>query len=225
MLVGVKILATVLVSGLCLAACGGDQRSGTVSLGGTSTSAAPSVTTVTTTTTPATATTGARPPASATTAPTASTAAPPEDLSGFQTEPFRHEHALSVPPVPEVVAVRAASHSGFDRVVFDIDGPLPAAVSVRYVDQVVADGSGAPVAVAGRAYLQVAFDEAQAHTDTGVATIPSRSQPGLPAIEEVVVAGDFEGHVTIALGLAARVPFRILELGGPTRVVVDVRAP
>jgi len=42
----------------------------------------------------------------------------------------------------EVDTVRAGRHECFDRLVVDIDGP-PAGYNVRYVDQVIADGSGA----------------------------------------------------------------------------------
>lgn len=146
-------------------------------------------------------------------------------LSGFQSDPFRREHTVSVPPLATVVGIRTAAHDGYDRVVFDFSGSLPAAESVRYTTAVVADGSGAPVAVAGHAYLLVTFEEAQAHTDAGTATIAARSKPaGLATVDEIVAAGDYEGYVTAALGLSAKVPFRVLELANPTRIVVDVRS-
>ena len=49
----------------------------------------------------------------------------------------------------EVDTVRAGRHECFDRLVADIDGP-PAGYNVRYVDQVIADGSGAVVPTPGR---------------------------------------------------------------------------
>jgi hypothetical protein len=50
----------------------------------------------------------------------------------------------------EVDTVRAGRHECFDRLVVDIDGP-PAGYNVRYVDQVIADGSGAVVPTPGGA--------------------------------------------------------------------------
>jgi hypothetical protein len=212
----VNVISTVLVAGVLLAGCGSDRESGSVALDTTTTTAARPATTPATT----------APPTSPTTrAPATTTTALPEDLTGFQTDPFRHEHPVAVPPVPRVVGIRVGRHTGFDRVVFDIDGPLPGAVAVRFVDRVVADGSGQPVAVAGKAFLQVRFEGAQAHDDQGRATLATRTEANLPAVEEVVLAGDFEGYVTVALGLTAAAPFRVLELTGPTRVVVDVRTP
>jgi hypothetical protein len=207
-------IAGLLVGGLLLAACGSDRQSGSVALDlttTTTTAARPSTTPATTGTT--------RPPAATT------TTGEPEDLSGFQTDPYRREHPVAVPPVPRIVGIRVAHHSGFDRVVFDVDGPLPGTVDVRSVDRVVSDGSGQPVAVAGQAVLQVRFEGAQAHDDQGRPTVAMRTAAHLPALDEVVVASDFEGYVTVGLGLTATAPFRVLELSGPTRVVVDVRTP
>jgi hypothetical protein len=222
---GCPAVVLVVLAGLVvLAACGTDS-SGSVSLAKAPTTTTTTLAETTTTSAPPSAATTSAPPLTATgsgsTAPPAT--APDEDLKGFQTEPFRREHGLVVPPVPRLAGIRAAHHPGYDRVVFDLDGPLPGAESVRYVDRVTADGSGDPVAVSGQAFLLVRLEEAQAHTDAGAATVPGRSQPGLPGVKEIVLAGDFEGYVTIALGLAERTPFRVLELAGPTRVVVDVR--
>lgn len=175
-------------------------------------------------------------PSTAPSTPSAASAAPPvpttttapepaDDLSGFQTDPLRRERAISVPPVAVLTGIRSARHDGFDRVVFDFAEPLPAADAVRYVDHVTADGSGQPVAVAGRAFLVVRFEQAQAHTDAGSPTIAARRlSPNLPVISEIVEAGDYEGYVTIALGLTAKVPFRVFELANPSRIVVDVRS-
>jgi hypothetical protein len=49
----------------------------------------------------------------------------------------------------EVDTVRAGRHKCFDRLVVDIDGPLPG-YSARYLDEVIGDGSGAVVPTPGR---------------------------------------------------------------------------
>ncbi|MGZ4495076.1 MAG: AMIN-like domain-containing (lipo)protein, partial [Nocardioides sp.] len=51
----------------------------------------------------------------------------------------------AAPAIPTLVGIRAAHHPGFDRVVFDFRGGLPASRRVRYVDHLVADASGLPV--------------------------------------------------------------------------------
>ncbi|HET9559351.1 MAG TPA: hypothetical protein VFS70_19590, partial [Actinomycetota bacterium] len=71
---------------------------------------------------------------------------------GFSTEPRTVEH----PPgdSPQLVDLRAGRHAGFDRVVFQIGGPMPW-YSVRYVPVVRLDGSGDPLNLRGSAFLEV----------------------------------------------------------------------
>ena len=108
--------------------------------------------------------------------------------------------------------------------VFEFAGSLPASESVRYVRRVVADGSGAAVPLRGRSFLQVDFGGASAHTDSGQPSFPQprRISRDWPALRQVALASDFEGHVDFGLGLRRRVRFRVFELTGPPRVVVDV---
>lgn len=209
---GTAAVLTLLTTAVSCASNG----SGSVGLG-------PAATTTTspTTTVPTTVIGGTTPSTSPPTTPTTTAPAPPEDLTGFQTDNYRRERPLAVPPVPLVTGIRAAAHNGFERVVFDMSA-LPAADAVRFVDKVTADGSGLPVTVAGSAYLLVRLEEAQAHTDAGAPLLSMRTSPGLSAVKEIVMAGDFEGYVTIAIGLGKRTPFRVIELTNPARVVVDV---
>jgi hypothetical protein len=127
----------------------------------------------------------------------------------------------------ELVAVRAGRHAGFDRVVFELQGNLPG-YRIQYVPQVVQDGSGDPVALAGNAFLNVVLTPTNAHdTETGTPTWtgPKRITTGFPAVEQIAFAGDFEGNVTFGLGIRHRAGFRVLELRDPTRIVVDVAHP
>jgi hypothetical protein len=126
---------------------------------------------------------------------------------------------------PTLVDVRAGHRNGWDRVVFEFEDALPPPPRVRYVDRLVADGSGLPVRVAGRAVLRVRFEPAQAHTDTGAPTgAPRRVAFTLPNVMTAVRSGDFEAVTTYGLGVAKRTPFRVTTLTGPSRVVVEVRA-
>jgi hypothetical protein len=59
-----------------------------------------------------------------------------------------------------------------------------------------------------------------------VYTGPRRISPdGTSVVREVVRTGDFEAVLTWAVGLSGRVPFRVLTLGDPARIVVDFAAP
>jgi hypothetical protein len=52
---------------------------------------------------------------------------------------------------------------------------------------------------------------------------PTRLRPDFPTLREVNAPGSFEGQTTAGIGVADRAPFRVLELTGPTRIVIDLR--
>jgi hypothetical protein len=125
---------------------------------------------------------------------------------------------------PTLVDVRAGRHAGFDRVVFEFRGAVPATRRIGYVDQLTQDGSGEPVEVAGGADLQVVFEGANAHDDSGSPTVsPRRFSPGFTALKEVAQVGDFEAVVTYGLGVDRRRPFKVSTLSGPSRLVIDIQ--
>jgi hypothetical protein len=130
--------------------------------------------------------------------------------------------AQSAPETPTLVDVRAGGHTGYDRVVFEFRGPVPEH-RIGYVDQLVQDGSGNPVSVAGAADLEVVFDGANAHDEDGSPTIsPRRFSPGLTAVKEVAQLGDFEAVVSYGIGVDRRRPIEVSTLSSPSRLVIDV---
>jgi hypothetical protein len=133
-------------------------------------------------------------------------------------------YAGGAPSQPTLVDVRAAHHPGFDRVVFEFRGGLPADHHARYVDRLIADGSGNKVRIAGRAILQLRMSNARSHGDGGGPSAPGRTAYPLPNVMTTVRSGDFEGVVTYGIGLAKRTTFHVSTLHHPARVVVDVRA-
>ncbi|GAA0815678.1 AMIN-like domain-containing (lipo)protein [Spirilliplanes yamanashiensis] len=144
-------------------------------------------------------------------------------VSPWTSGPTTVVHRPAVPPVPVVLRIRAAAHprEGFDRLVFDIRGALPG-YTVRYVDEVRTDPSDRPVAVPGRRFLLVVLSPAQAHEDDGTATLSGARRLDLSMMRGYAVAGDFEGHVSVAIGLDDVVGYRVGELTG--RIFIDVAA-
>lgn len=130
---------------------------------------------------------------------------------------------------PTLVNVRTGRHACFDRLVLDFRGDV-AAYDVRY-GQVVQDGSGFVIPVRGGADLSIVAT-ATGHDDNGNPTLglPAnqlelRNVSGYQTFRQVAYASDYEGRVTIGLGVRARLPFRVLILDGPgdmSRLVVDV---
>ncbi len=125
--------------------------------------------------------------------------------------------------MPRLVDVRAAHHPGFDRVVFEFAGPLPDH-DVGYVDDLVQDGSGRSMRIAGQAILQVRFTDAEAHNGKGRPTVRKRTAYALPNVLTSVLASDFEGVVTYGVGLTKQTKPTVFTLSAPSRVVVDVPA-
>lgn len=135
--------------------------------------------------------------------------------------------ARAVTPVPRLVAVRAASHPGYDRVVFQFSGPLPAVHTATYVPKVIKDPSGLPLPLGGRAFVRVVFRDATAHTTSGGPTYPGALPTtfDLPVLRSVRLAGDFENVLSFGLGLWQRTPLHAFTLTGPSRYVVDITVP
>ncbi len=136
--------------------------------------------------------------------------------------------AQAAPSISTLVAIRAASHlqasPRYERVVFEFSGPVPQ-TNVRYVPQLIADGSGLPVRITGNAILELTMRPAQAHNAQGRVTAPTRIRLGLRNVKEVVRSGDFEAVVSYGIGLNHRSPIRVRTLTRPSRVVVDFLNP
>ena len=123
--------------------------------------------------------------------------------------------------------VRSARQGGYDRVVFEFANGVPG-YEVGYVERpIVADGSGAEVAVEGAAVLRVRMEpaldadltkEEAPRTYTG----PNRFSPDTAVVSELVGIGGFEAVLTWAVGVDGKRPFRVTTLADPPRIVIDV---
>jgi hypothetical protein len=164
---------------------------------------------------------GTPPSTAATPTPTATTSAVRPAGSGtWTTTGVTVAHTPPVPPVPVLTGIRYAAHrEGFDRIVLDVPGALPG-YSAKYVTEVRRDGSGAPVPVPGKAFLLLVLHPAQAHRTDGTPTVTGVHRTGLSGITAYAITGDYEGYVSIALGLSGVREFHIAEL--PDRIYVDV---
>lgn len=161
----------------------------------------------------------------------ACTGAPPKDGS-VPKDPAGEAFSGGVTPVEVrregtvrlVSAVREATHTGYDRMVWE-HGTEPGGYRVAYVDgPVLACGSGEPVAVEGAAILTVTLQPAAAHSEQGTSLIAQKSlKPGHTAVRSMTQVCDLEGRVTWAIGTRERLPFRVTLLENPTRLVVDVQ--
>lgn len=145
------------------------------------------------------------------------------DTGPFRTAPVHVTRDVAAPPNPVLSAIRPAQHPqcGYDRITFDFTGALPG-YDIGYVDQVTQEGSGDPVDLAGRRFLVITFRPAQARPEGGSIISPTAAVLNYPMLKAYALTGDFEGVVTIALGLDDQVAIRVGEL--PGRVYLDVAA-
>lgn len=124
--------------------------------------------------------------------------------------------------LPAIVAIRAAHHPGYDRIVFEFNRRSAPRASVGFVTKLYGDFSGQLVPVPGRAIIRVVITGAQAHTDSGRPTVATNQAFALPAIMALRGAGDFEAVVTLGIGTAARTSLHVHRLSDPGRIAVDV---
>ncbi|GII53192.1 hypothetical protein Pth03_15810 [Planotetraspora thailandica] len=128
------------------------------------------------------------------------------------------------PAMPATVTgIRFGRHTAFDRIVIDLDKYKPG-YRVGYVPRLVQDGSGHVIKVKGGAFLEVRLEPSWAHDENGRPTWggPRLVDAKLPNVIKIARVSDFEGVVKIGLVLKRKAGFRVLELSGPNRLVIDV---
>lgn len=131
----------------------------------------------------------------------------------------------------QLVAIRVAHQSGFDRVVFEL-GPSSIGIGSYgmppwLVGQAAEfrNTAGQPVPVAGNAFLQVRLAGTSTFQPDG--RTPSYTggtdlRPTTPLVRNLRLVEDFERVVIWAIGLEGLQCPRVLELADPVRLVLDL---
>ena len=115
-------------------------------------------------------------------------------------------------------SIRIAPHDGYDRIVFDFSGQIPSYdLSRQDSATFVRDASGQPVTLDGSVGIKLVFRDADV-----ASAVPLDQKPALTSIKEITQIGNVERVLSYGIGLAATQCVRVLELGGPSRLVVDV---
>ncbi len=124
-----------------------------------------------------------------------------------------------------VTDVRTATHDGFDRVVFQLEGEGIVGWDVRYVDEATSQGSGQPIEVAGDAILAVSLSNLTLPPelpDDIVRWDEGRLEGTGVVVQEVVEDTIFEGIQSFFVGLDGERAFLIERFEDPQRVVIDL---
>ncbi|MET8154493.1 hypothetical protein ACIBSW_38065 [Actinoplanes sp. NPDC049668] len=136
--------------------------------------------------------------------------------------------SLSTAPL---LTVETGRHECWDRVVFEFNGAAQG-YQVRYSATVPTDGEGVDLVpyTAGEEHLWVTL-LAPAYDANNGSTIDARDGDRVAnvlrydTLRDVVFGGSFEGYTTFAVGVRARLPFRVTLLAGPgthSRIVLDI---
>jgi hypothetical protein len=137
--------------------------------------------------------------------------------TAFAATPTAQPTAIIQVQGTSVTSVRVAHHPGYDRVVFDFRGPVPSGRTATYVTKLIADASGKTIPIRGRYIIRIVF-----HTATAATAAERTLTPGLPGIQQVKPAGNFEGYVSYGIGVQHKGPLTLHVLHGPNRVYLDV---
>ncbi|WP_184791666.1 AMIN-like domain-containing (lipo)protein [Streptomyces sp. 3211] len=124
---------------------------------------------------------------------------------------------------PLVVNARWAGHPSYDRIVIDIQGSAPT-VTVTPVNQLFYDGSGKPVPLPGKYFLEIRLNPAAAHNEAGgnVYQGPKLQKINLSKLKGIALTGDYEGYVTFGAAFDTLPYYRAFALHAPERFVVDI---
>jgi hypothetical protein len=124
-------------------------------------------------------------------------------------QPATERFAVAGPPVPELVRIDLSDHPAdgqdppFNRISFTFTPSFPKH-GVLLADQLVADPSGEPVPLAGKAAVVMTFQPAQAHTVDGTSSsVVSEPDPdtSLSRIVGYTQVSDYEGLVKYGVGI------------------------
>ncbi|WP_051866778.1 AMIN-like domain-containing (lipo)protein [Corynebacterium atypicum] len=154
----------------------------------------------------------------------AADSAPSPGLPGASTEPSSHmpERAAGL----FIEAVRAGSHPGFDRVVFEFSGSGEPGWHTAYTAAPVQLASGRPVEFPGAVGLNVLIHGVPTPYDRiDDAPIPGRAADAHGAIAGVEHTGIFEADAQYVIGLDHERPYTVKVLDNPTRLVIDIESP
>lgn len=136
----------------------------------------------------------------------------------------KHRGMQDTTVATRVRGVRAGKHGCFDRMVIDLSGGKFAPFSVQYVKRIVAEGSGKVLKVRGAARLLIVVrGPAGAHYHANAVNLANVS--GFTTFRQIRGAGSFERVTAIGLGVRAKLPFRVFELGSVNsgwRIIIDV---
>jgi len=147
-------------------------------------------------------------------------------LNTWTTKPLSRAHNSST-RASYIKVIRTAKQNGFDRVVFEFEGPFPN-YRVEYLKSHFYDAETGRIRIRqpGNVFLQVEFfvvpTDGQLKFTEAKGFVP-KGRLGMPSLQSVRDKVLFEGFYDFLMGVLSRKPYRVTELSNPTRLVIDFK--
>lgn len=146
-----------------------------------------------------------------------------DDTAAWTTSKESTDISLNVP----IVNITGSTNDCYDEIVITLDsgGAAPGYV-IEYIPEVLQEGSGFPLDLAGTAALSVIVDS-PTHDQDFQSTLPDTIEndamvdvTGFGAIEQVAFGGSFEGMTTLGFGIDGERPFTVQA--DPGQIVIQI---
>ena len=149
-------------------------------------------------------------------------AAPVANVTPFVCSASKLNVAAAAPGAANINAVRTGVHAGYDRLVVQFATARPGRIEIAPQSSASFMGapSGAATKVAGAHGINVLMTVADMHTQYSG---PRALKTDYVSLRETRVIEDFEGHVSLGLGVNGSSCYRAFVLTNPTRLVVDIQ--
>ncbi|MCX4981478.1 hypothetical protein [Streptomyces sp. NBC_00572] len=124
-----------------------------------------------------------------------------------------------------VLGTRAATHTGYDRLVFDLSASPQVTTWTNTTGEYVPNsGKTEYLEIKGTSYLFLTMERAHLYDDAGnlAFTSPALQALNLPSVKGVQLLGEFEGRVEFGITLGPSTSHQVFKLTQPNRLVVDV---
>jgi hypothetical protein len=135
-------------------------------------------------------------------------------------------------PSDRILDVTVEPGVGVDRITFSFGSPSGQSATptgeLRPARPPFSEaGSGSPVTIAGDRFVSIVFQGMTVADDAGNAIYRGSAdlKPIAPAIQEVRLLDNFEGHLGWVAGIRGPGCVRVTRLTGPDRIVVEVQQP
>jgi len=126
-----------------------------------------------------------------------------------------------------IADITTQTYAAYDAVIFDFDRGIPDYEVKVASPPFTADPSGRPLNVQGNAFVAITFKGASIMDEEfqPVYEGPTDIKPGLPRVQELILAGDFEAVSSWIVGLAAPPCLAVQAFNGDRIVIAFLDKP